>query len=67
MVELVFLLVKKAASVKYAIHPVVDRMPGHVNAMPTEADVNYEIFRDGLGESTIYPCGGRSWIIQKLL
>jgi NAD(P) transhydrogenase subunit beta len=44
--DLVNLLDKRGIGIEFAIHPVAGRMPGHMNVLLAEADIDYERLKE---------------------
>lgn len=53
--ELEKLLTDKGVEVNYAIHPVAGRMPGHMNVLLAEADVDYNVLLEMEQANELFP------------
>jgi NAD(P) transhydrogenase subunit beta len=54
--ELANLLIQRGVDVKFAVHPVAGRMPGHMNVLLAEANVPYDIQTDLAINSEMEQC-----------
>jgi len=61
--ELARLLEERSITVKYAIHPVAGRMPGHMNVLLAEANVPYESMLDLDGANAEFEQAGVALVI----
>src|SRR5690606_5614427 len=52
--ELADLIEKNGGEVRYAIHPVAGRMPGHLNVILSEANVGYDALITDIDEANAY-------------
>jgi len=63
LAEVVKILKEKGVEVKFAIHPVAGRLPGHMNVLLAEANIPYDIVFEMDEINNEFPSTDVSWVI----
>lgn len=63
LAEVVKILKEKNVEVKFAIHPVAGRLPGHMNVLLAEANIPYDIVFEMDEINDEFPSTDVSWVI----
>jgi NAD(P) transhydrogenase subunit beta len=63
LAEVVKMLKEKGVDVKFAIHPVAGRLPGHMNVLLAEANIPYDIVFEMDEVNDLFPTTDVAWVI----
>ena len=63
LAEVVKMLKDKGVGVKFAIHPVAGRLPGHMNVLLAEANIPYDIVFEMDEVNSEFPSTDVAWVI----
>jgi NAD(P) transhydrogenase subunit beta len=63
LAEVVKILKEKGVDVRFAIHPVAGRLPGHMNVLLAEANIPYDIVFEMDEVNDEFPATDVSWVI----
>jgi len=63
LAEVVKILKEKGVDVKFAIHPVAGRLPGHMNVLLAEANIPYDIVFEMDEVNDLFPTTDVAWVI----
>lgn len=63
LAEVVKMLKEKGVEVKFAIHPVAGRLPGHMNVLLAEANIPYDIVFEMDEVNSEFPTTDVAWVI----
>ena len=63
LAEVVKILKEKGVDIKFAIHPVAGRLPGHMNVLLAEANIPYDIVFEMDEVNGLFPETDVAWVI----